>query len=75
MEVDGGKVTIRSATNGVSPLNRQGFLRLEAEVRRLLHLRAGDRVLVVAHPDRRAMIVCPLSVLEDLVAPLFGATP
>lgn len=45
----------------------QGHLHIPAYVRHTLHLRAGDRVLLGAHPDEDTLTVYPTSGLDALL--------
>jgi hypothetical protein len=61
-------VTIRAAVAGSACVSSQGYLRLPAVVRRLCGLGPGDRVLLVADPQKRMVRVYPPATLDRLFA-------
>lgn len=60
--------TIRAAANGTACVTSQGHLRLPAAVRHLCGLAPGDRVLLVADPEKQIVRVFPPSTLDKLFA-------
>jgi hypothetical protein len=63
-----GLLVIRTDAHGVFSVTKQGHLRLPAPVRHCCGLVPGDRVLLVADPDRALLIVHPPAALDDLLA-------
>lgn len=70
---DGGLVLLIADPRGVFSLTRQGHVRLPVGVRRWCALAAGDRVLLVADPDRGSLVVFPPAALAALVRPACDA--
>jgi hypothetical protein len=77
--VDGAVVVAACHRLGRSSITRQGHLRLPASVRHQCRLDAGDRLLLVACPDRGLLLAYPTPVLDTMVlayhATLTGGTP
>lgn len=61
-----GLLLIRTDGCGVFSVTKQGHLRLPAPVRHYCGLVPGDRVLLVAEPERDLLIVHPPAALDDL---------
>jgi hypothetical protein len=64
-----GLLIIRHGAHGVFSVTKQGHLRLAATVRHCCGLAPGDRVLLVADPQRDLLIVHPPRALDDLLTP------
>ena len=64
---DAGLVILTADPRGVFALTRQGHIRLPVGVRRWCALAAGDRVLLVAEPDRDTVVVYPPAALDAMV--------
>ena len=60
-------VVIVARPDGHESITGQGHLRLPAPVRHLLRLQAGDRLLLVACPDRGLLVAYPTSALDAMV--------
>jgi bifunctional DNA-binding transcriptional regulator/antitoxin component of YhaV-PrlF toxin-antitoxin module len=60
-------IVIRSATDSLETLTRQGFLCLPAAIRHRCHIHTGDRLLIAAYPDHQVLLVCTLAVLDDML--------
>lgn len=52
---------------GRDAITMQGHVRLPASLRHLFGLAAGDRLLVVACPDRGFLVIHPIAVLDAMV--------
>jgi hypothetical protein len=65
--VHGVVVVIASRRATQQAITRQGHLRLPASVRHLCRLAAGDRLLVVACPDRDLLVVYTMAALDAMV--------
>lgn len=62
-----GLLLIRRDDHGVFTVTQQGHLRLPATVRRRCGLAPGDRVLLVAIPERDLLIIHTPAALDDLL--------
>ena len=62
-----GVLTVFADSEGVYQLTSQGQLRLPAALRHRCGLNAGDRVLLVADPQRSRLAVYPPAVLDILL--------
>jgi hypothetical protein len=62
----GGLLVLRADGHGVFSVTKQGHLRLPATVRHCCGLVSGDRVFLVADPQRDLLIVHPPAALDDL---------
>ena len=73
-----GAVVMAAQRGGREAVTRQGHLRLPADLRHALQLKAGDQLLVAAHPDRGLLVVYTMSALDAMVstyhAPLAAGT-
>lgn len=71
-----GLLLVRADGDGDITVTRQGHLRLPALIRHQCGLRAGDRVLLAAEPDRRRLLVVPPAALDTFLtrqcSDLFG---
>lgn len=61
-----GIVLVRS--RGGHSVTQQGFLRLPADIRHACRISAGDRLLVVAHPDEQALVIYTPFGLDTMTA-------
>jgi len=73
-------VVVTARLDGHESVTGQGHLRLPAPVRHRLRLQAGDRLLLVACPDRGLLVAYTMSTLDGMVlahhsAATRGATP
>jgi len=72
-------VIVVSHRNGRHTVTRQGHLRLPASIRHLSRLKAGDRLLLAACPDRDLLVAYSMSALDAMVlayhSPSTGRTP
>jgi hypothetical protein len=64
---DRGLVLLAADQRGVFSLTRQGHVRLPVGVRRWCALTAGDRVLLVADPEQRSLVVFPPAALDAML--------
>ncbi|MFL6143530.1 MAG: AbrB/MazE/SpoVT family DNA-binding domain-containing protein [Labedaea sp.] len=64
----GGVLTVRPDPHGDHQVTGQGHLRLPAALRHRCALVAGDRVLLVADPDRSRLTVYPPVALDHALA-------
>lgn len=60
-------LVVRPDPSGDMQVTPSGHLRLPAAIRHRCHLRAGDRVLLVADPDDGELRLYPPIVLDDLI--------
>lgn len=67
MSVTQGAVVVVSRRDGRHTITRQGHLRLPASVRHVCRLKAGDRLLLAACPDRDLLIAYSMSALNAMV--------
>jgi hypothetical protein len=63
-----GAVVVAAQHGGREAVTRQGHLRLPAALRHTLRLKAGDRMLVAAFPDRGLLVAYRISVLDEMVS-------
>jgi bifunctional DNA-binding transcriptional regulator/antitoxin component of YhaV-PrlF toxin-antitoxin module len=63
----GGLLLIQSDPGGVFQTTRKGHLQLPIAVRRWCAITPGDRLLLVAVPNRRRLVVHTLSDLDVVV--------
>lgn len=64
---DHGLVVRPDPGGGEMQVTPSGHLRLPAAIRHHCHLRAGDRLLLVADPDASELRLYPPTVLDDLI--------
>lgn len=64
----GGLLVVAADPAGTSAVTPQGYLRIPASVRRRHGLAAGCRVLVVADPDARRLVVHPPASVDAMAA-------
>jgi hypothetical protein len=68
-------IVIVARPDGHESITRQGHLRLPAPIRHLLRLQTGDRLLLVACPDRGILVAHTMSTLDAMVLAHHAATP
>jgi hypothetical protein len=61
-------LTLRAATYGTLAVKDHRYLWLPAAARHRLGLQPGDRVLLVAQPQRQTLVVYPPAALDELLA-------
>jgi hypothetical protein len=64
----GGLLVVTADPAGTSAVTSQGYLRIPASIRRRHGLTAASRVLVVADPETRRLIVHPPTSVDAMVA-------
>jgi hypothetical protein len=62
-----GAVVVVPSRKGREVITRQGHLRLPAAVRHLCRLKAGDRLLLAACPDRSLLLAYTMAALDAMV--------
>jgi bifunctional DNA-binding transcriptional regulator/antitoxin component of YhaV-PrlF toxin-antitoxin module len=62
-----GAVIIRAHDEGLFTLNARGHVPVPVAVRRWCAVRAGDRVLLVAAPDRGVLVVHTMAALDAML--------
>jgi hypothetical protein len=68
IRVHGGLVVVTADPHAVFRVTRAGQLRLPATVRHWCTLTAGSRVLLVANPAARRLVVHPPAALEAMIS-------
>ncbi|MET7402993.1 AbrB/MazE/SpoVT family DNA-binding domain-containing protein [Dactylosporangium sp. NPDC005572] len=63
-----GSIVVAADAGGPYAITRQGHLRLPAPARRALRLAAGDRLLVVAHPDDGRLVAYTMATVHIMLA-------
>lgn len=69
-----GAIAVTARRGGRWKITRQGYLLLPSSLRRSCGMAAGDRLLVVAYPDRGSLVAYTMGALELMVA-LYAAAP
>ncbi|MCI2423859.1 AbrB/MazE/SpoVT family DNA-binding domain-containing protein [Saccharopolyspora sp. K220] len=71
-----GSVLVHPSEDGLFTLAKQGYMRLPAVARHWCALEVGEKVLLVAEPQRNTLVIHTMSTVESLVtgyhACLFG---
>jgi hypothetical protein len=62
-----GAVVAAANPDGRETVTGQGHLRLPADLRHVLRLDRGDRLLVAAHPDRGLLVAYTMSAVDEMV--------
>lgn len=65
--VAGGVIVARPSRGGLVEMWQKPYVAIPAPIRHRCDLRSGDRVLVVAHPERRNLVVYNLAVLDQVL--------
>ncbi|ADL47666.1 hypothetical protein Micau_4152 [Micromonospora aurantiaca ATCC 27029] len=68
-----GLIVVSADEQGVFSVTKEGHLRLPAVVRQWCGLAAGDRVLIVAEPAYRRLVVHPPAKLDEMITQAHGA--
>jgi hypothetical protein len=63
----GGVLTAHTAPDGAYQVTNRGHLRLPAPLRHRCGLHAGDRVLLVAEPNRSRLAIYPPAALDNFL--------
>jgi hypothetical protein len=66
--LDTGVLRARAAADGTVPVSPKGFFRVPFRVRRRALLFLGDRVLLLAHRKRSALLIYPPAVFGEMFA-------
>ncbi|MFI6313204.1 hypothetical protein ACIBEK_24150 [Nocardia fusca] len=64
--LDTGVLRARAAADGTVPVSPKGFFRVPFRVRRRALLFLGDRVLLLAHRKRSALLIYPPAVIGEM---------
>ncbi len=74
-----GLIVVSADEQGIFKVTKEGHLRLPAVVRQWCGLAAGDRVLIVAEPACRRLVVHPPAKLDVMISQAhdaaFGGQP
>jgi hypothetical protein len=63
-----GAVVVAAKRSGREAVTGHGHLRLPADLRHALKLKAGDGLLVAAHPDRGLLVAYTMSAVDAMVS-------
>jgi hypothetical protein len=72
IRVRSGLIVACVAPDGICAVDGRGYVVLPLAARRWCRLRAGDRVLLVAHHVTGVLVAHPLPVLDRLLAPVLS---
>jgi hypothetical protein len=67
-----GLIVVTADQQGVFQVTKEGHIRLPVVVRAWCGLAVGDRVLIVAEPDRGRLVVHPPAKLDELITQAHG---
>lgn len=66
--LDTGVLRVRATADGTVPVSPKGFFRVPFRLRRRALLFLGDRVLLLAHRTRPALLIHPPAVVGELLS-------
>lgn len=68
-----GLIVVAADQQGVFQVTKEGHVRLPVVVRAWCGLAVGDRVFIVAEPDRGRLVVHPPAKLDEMITQAHGA--